>query len=112
MKLEQDKAWSPHMVWKTCTEYLRRLTNGKKSCLKFGIPIVWREPANHDTDCYFCVINLTGINIKNRNSLRYPDLQSARRPVAHCYEMLVPVFGELPDISDKESSGVEKMKRK
>ena len=32
---------------------------------------------------------------------------SARRPVAHCDEIPVPVFGELPDISDEDSSGVE-----
>ena len=65
------------------------------------------EGANHGTDCYFCVINLTGINRKNRSSLKYPDLQSARRPVAHCDEIIVPGFGELPDISDDDSSGVE-----
>ena len=91
----------------TCIDYLRRWTNGKKSCLKFGIPLVWREPVKHDTDGYFCVINLIGINRKNRCSLKYPDLQSARHPVAHCDEIPVPVFEELPDISDEDSSGVE-----
>ena len=77
------------------------------SCLKFGIPIVWKELANHGTDCYFSVINVCGINTKNRSSLKYPDRQSARRPVAHCDEISVPVFGELPDISDEDSSAVE-----
>ena len=62
------------------------------------------------TDCYFCVINLTGINRNNRSSLKYPDLQSARRNVAHCDETPVPVFGELPDISEKDSSDVEENK--
>ena len=65
---DQYKAWAPHMVCKTCTECLPRWTNGKKSCLKFGILIVWREPANHDTDCYFCVINLNWINRKSRTA--------------------------------------------
>ena len=104
---DQDNAWVPHMVCKTCTEYLRRWTNDKKSCLKFGFPIAWREPANHGTDCYFCVIYVTGISRKNWNSLKYPDLQSARRSAAHYDEIPVPVFGGLPDISDKDSSGVE-----
>ena len=49
---------------------------------------------------------MTGINRKNQSSLKYPDLESARRPVAHCDEIPVPVFGELPDISDKDSSSV------
>ena len=31
----------------------------------------------------------------------------ARRPVAHCDEIPVPVFGELPDISVKYSSSVQ-----
>ena len=56
---DQDKAWALHMLYMTCTEYLCRWTNGMKSCLKFGIPMVWREPANHGTDCYVCVINVT-----------------------------------------------------
>ena len=50
MKLgDQDKAWAPHMVCKTYTEYLRRWSNDKKSGLKFGIPMVWREPETHGT---------------------------------------------------------------
>ena len=71
--------------------------------------MVWREPANHGTDCYFCVINLTGINRKNQSilNLKYHDLQSACRPVAQCDEIPVPVFGEFPDISDEDSSCVE-----
>ena len=69
--------------------------------------MVWREPTNHGTDCYFCVGDVTGINRKNRDSLKYPDLQSTRRPAAHCDEIPVPIFGELPDISDEDASSVE-----
>jgi len=68
--------------------------------------MVWREPTNHVTDCYFCAIDVTGINRKNRSSLKYPDLESARHPVAHCDDIPVPVFGELPDISDEDSFSV------
>ena len=81
---DRDKFWAPHIVCKSCTEYLRLWTKGKKISLKFGIPMIWREPTNHVTDCYFCAIDLTGINRKNRSSLTYPDLDSARRPVAYC----------------------------
>ncbi|QQP48679.1 Uncharacterized protein FKW44_009061 [Caligus rogercresseyi] len=75
---DQDKSWAPHTVCKTC---------GAKTSLKFGIPMVWRKPFYHATDCYFCAINTTGINRKNRQSLQYPDLPSARRPVAHCEDI-------------------------
>ena len=103
---DQHKAWVPHMVCKACTETLRRWTNGKRS-LNFGIPVVWREPTNHVTDSYFCVVDVTGINRKNRGSLKYPDLLSARRLVAHCDEIPAPIFGELPYISDENASSVE-----
>ena len=76
----QDKAWVPHMVCKAYTETLHRRTNGKRS-LNFGIPMVWMEPTNHVTDCCFCAADVTGINRKNQGSLKYPDLQSACRPV-------------------------------
>ena len=69
--------------------------------------MVWREPTNHVTNCYFCGVDVTGINRKNWGSLKYPDLQSARRPVAHCDEIPVPIFGELPDINDEDASSVE-----
>ena len=101
---DQDKVWAPHIVCKSCTEYIRLWTKGKKSSLKFGIPMIWREPTNHVTDCYFCAIDLTGINRKNRSSLTYPDLDSARRPVVHCEEISIPVFKEFPETSDDASS--------
>ena len=100
---DQDKAWASHMVCKVCTETLRGWTNSKRN-LNFGIPMVWRELTNHVTDCYFCTVDVTGINRKNQGSLKYPDLQSA---VAHCDEIPEPIFGELPDISDKDASSVK-----
>ena len=103
---DQDKSWAPHMVCKACTETLRGWTNGKRS-LKFGISMVWREPTNHVTDCYFDAIDVTGINRQNRSSPKYPDLQSARRPVAHCDEISVSIFGELSHISDEDASSVD-----
>ena len=103
---DQDKAWVPHMVSKACTETLRGRTNGKGS-LNFRIPMLWRELTNHVTNCYFCSVDVTGINRKNRGSLKYTFLQSARRPVAHCDDLQVPIFGELPDISDEDASSVE-----
>ena len=67
----------------------------------------WRELKNYVTDCYFCAVDVTGIDRKNRGSLKYPDLQSARCPVAHCNEIPVATFGELPDISEEDASSVE-----
>ena len=65
MKLgDQDKPWAPHIVCKVCTESLRNWSKGCKTSMKFGIPMVWREPKNRVNDCYFCAVNVTGINRK------------------------------------------------
>ena len=110
MKLgDQVKAWAPHMVCKSYTECLRQWSKGKKITLKFGIPMVWREPKNHVSDCYsyFCAIDVTGINRKNRKILKYPDLESARRPVAHFDKCPVPVYAMLPDDNDNGSTAAQ-----
>ena len=70
--------------------------------------MVWREPTNQVTDCYFCAVDVTEINRKNWGSLKYPDLQSARRPVAHRDEIPEHIFRELPDICDQDASSVER----
>ena len=62
--------------------------------------MVWREPRNHFDDCYFCAINLKGINRKNKKHLQYPSLPSANRPVPHSQSIPVPVFKSLPDLTD------------
>ena len=96
----QDKSWAPHIVCKTCVETLRSWTQGKNAKLKFGVPMVWREPTNHLDNCYFCLVNVKGFNKKTKHLLKYPDILSTIRPVAHCHEIPVPVFDRLPEIDD------------
>ena len=98
---DQDKPWAPHVVCKTCVEHLRQWTQGSRKPLKFGIPMIRREPKNHTNDCYFCAINLTVINKKKRKSLIYPNLSSALRPVAHCDEIPITVFKELANVPNE-----------
>ena len=52
-------------------------------------------------------LTATSALLMNRGSFKYPHLQSARRPVAHCDEIPMPIFEELPDISDENTSSVE-----
>lgn len=99
---DQDKTWAPHQVCKMCTEHLRQWTTGKRKSLKFGVPMVWREPKNHFDDCYFCLVNITGINRNNRSKWTYPDLASARRPVPHSEEVPIPTFHQLPELCEDE----------
>ena len=74
---DQVKLEVPHVVCKTCVKQLRQWTKSSRKTLKFGIPLIWREPKNHTDDCYFCAINLTGVNKKKCKSFIYSNLPSA-----------------------------------
>jgi len=80
---DQNKYWAPHEVSKTCVECLRQWKNGQRKILKFGIPMVWREPTNHHDDCYFSVENVKGFNGYKKSKWEYPYLESARRPIPY-----------------------------
>ena len=88
----QDKKWAPHTVFHNCEEMLRDWTKGKRKGLPFGIPMTWREPADHTTDCYFCLVNTNGIGKKNRHKILCPSIPSAIWPTLHSDELLIPVF--------------------
>ena len=94
----QDKTSAPHIICKSCKESLRLWTTENRTALKFGIPMIWREPANHFDDCYFCMTNIVGYNKKNRKNILYSSIPSAIRPIPHSDENPVPVFKELLDI--------------
>ena len=66
--------------------------------------MVWRELKNHVDDCYFCMVNITGINRNNRSKWTYPDPPSARRPSPHSHEVPIPTFHQLPELEDGQCS--------
>ena len=45
--------------------------------------MIWRESSNHTTDCYFCLTDVRGFSYKTRASVKYPDVPSVSKPVAH-----------------------------
>ena len=87
----QDKSWAPHICFTVCNSGLTQWLNGKRKAMAFAVPMVWREPQNHTTDCYFCTTNITGFNKKNKHNIVYPDCDSALKPVPHDVENPVPV---------------------
>ncbi|GFU43320.1 uncharacterized protein TNCV_3768601 [Trichonephila clavipes] len=46
----------------------------------FETPLISQEPQNHHDDCYFCVVEINGINPRNGNKWSYPNSSSAQRP--------------------------------
>lgn len=71
--------------------------------MPFGIPMVWREPKDHNSDCYFCLTNTKGIGKKNRHAISYPSIPSAIRPIPHSETLPVPVFKGFVSSEDEGS---------
>lgn len=64
---------------------------GEKRAMKFAIPRIWREPSDHSSNCYFCIVDpskrRTG---KNAAPIIYPNIPSSIAPVPHGPEFPVP----------------------
>lgn len=101
----QEKPWVPHKVCKNCVESLRLWKNEEKRSLKFGVPMLWREPKNHYNDCYFCMVNINGFNRFKKTKWEYPNLESAKRPLPHSDDIpiLVPYEDEMEAVGSSES---------
>ena len=97
---DQDKSWALHQVCSTCAEILRSWSQEKNAKIKFGVPMVWREPKNHLNDCYFCLISVKRFNKKNKKHLQYPNIHSAMGPIPDSDKVPVPTFSKFTDIDE------------
>ena len=88
----QDKPWAPHIVCDTCASTLLGWMRGscKFKSMPFGIPMIWREPRDHSSDCYFCMTNVFGFTGKTKHLINYPNIPSAMQPVPHDVTLPVP----------------------
>lgn len=87
----QDKHWAPHKCCANCAVTLRGWLSGNRKSMPFAIPMVWREPTDHISNCYFCLTDVSGINPRCKKKIEYPNLPSATRPVPHSDELPIPV---------------------
>lgn len=82
--------------------YVTGWYRGEKLAMKFAIPRIWREPTDHSSNCYFCMVNpknrRTG---KNAPQIIYPDVPSSIAPVPHSPDLPVPT----PPRRHRPSSG-------
>jgi len=76
-----------------------------------AVPMVWKEPEDHSSDCHFCLTNVTGITSKSKHTVQYPDLPSAMRPVPHSEELPVPQPPQKVTFSDNTSDSDEYHRR-
>ena len=82
---DQDKFWAPQISCRKCATNLSQWLNGKRHAMPFAVPMGWRKPSNHTTDCYFCMLPpVSGSMKKKKNwTIVYPNIPSALRPVPH-----------------------------
>lgn len=88
---DQDKLWAPHVICSACSNGLRDWYNKRKKSMPFAIPMIWREPKDHLSDCYFCKVDVKGFSTKNKHKIVYPNLNSAMRPVPHNESLSIPI---------------------
>ena len=44
------------------------------SSMRFGVPMVLREPKNYHDDCYFCMVDMSEWNQRKKKDWYYPDI--------------------------------------
>lgn len=88
----QNESWVPNISCKTCEVNLSLWWTGKRDQMSFAVPMTWRKPRNHRTDCYFCMKIVKGFS-----------------PVKHCEDFPVPItpnatvqIQEKKEVFDKE----------
>ena len=59
--------------------------------MSFAVPVVWREPSNHSSDCYFCLTPLVASGM-NRKKQKFDclNIPSAIRSAPHGEDLSVP----------------------
>lgn len=89
------KSWVPKIICSTCRIQLSHWKKGIIKSMPFGTPTLWRELQNHMNDCYFCLCHggkvINTFNTKNKNTIKYANVQSVTRPTLHTLNNPIPV---------------------
>ena len=81
-----DKNWTPNIC---CVSCVRLPTGWRKGThhMHFAIPMIWRKPTNHTSDCYFCLSQIKGFTSKTKCRMKYPNVHSTEFPVPVCSDV-------------------------
>jgi len=75
---DQDKTWAPHFACELCRRTLEGWFRDEKRSMKFAIPRIWREPTDHISNCFFCMVDPSKRRCgKNAPSVVYPNIPSS-----------------------------------
>jgi len=53
---DQEKKWAPHVRCISCATILCEWLINKGCSMSVALPMIWREPTDQLTDCYFCIV--------------------------------------------------------
>lgn len=56
--------------------------------------MLWREPTNHEVDCYFCLTQLGGLSGRRKLIVNYANVPTVTKPVTHSDSLPVPVCSD------------------
>ena len=82
----------------------------------FAIPVVWREPTDHSSNCYFCMIPQVAkeISRKKKWAMEYPNIPSTLCPIPLGEDLPITVTPESYTLDsdddyddDQDSAGPE-----
>jgi len=83
---DQHKKLGPSYLLHNVCEASLAWVNGSHQ-MPFTVPMVWREPKDYSSDCYFCLTYIIRITSKSKHTVKYPYLLSAMRHVPHSKEL-------------------------
>lgn len=102
----QDETWVPHTLCSTCERILRqwKQSNGKTH-FSFAVPARWTKVVDHE-QCFFCKIDVSGVNRSKRRSIVYPNVSSVKLPLplAEGEKTPLPVLSSLSGTSSAEEN--------
>ena len=83
----------PHYCCNTCAT---KVAQQEKKIYAFAVPVALREPIDHNSNCYFCLIPSVSkrISRKKKWAVEYTNIPSALCPVLHGKELWIPVTPE------------------
>ena len=102
---DKNKSWVPQFCCGSCRSTLEEWMRGSRKCMPFAIPRIWREPASHHDDCYFCIVDIFKYKKKqDRKKFVYLSIPSSIAPVNHGRELPNP---QPPTTSAKSETSSE-----
>ena len=79
------------LLGKTCVLFFE-WPNGKRKCLKFAIPMIWREQRSHSEYFSFRLVITKDINGCSQSKWTYPDIDFAKQPFARSVRISASLF--------------------